>query len=593
MEKEDQRNLILALVLCFGLFMLYNVFVLEPQQKAAQQQRAVAAENQQEQSVSPTPTIRPRDEIVQTELTSNQRVVIDAPAIDGSINLKGARIDDVSLKNFYETIQDKEAQRAAGEIKLLSPEGAERAFYATVAWTTPTSTTDGIVWTQTNTGPLTPENPLKLNYTTEVTKIDRTIAIDNDYMFTVTDVLTNTSTTPITLTQQAQLRQRLLPEHTTTPVSEQQAHRGVLGVYGPDKNQQVNYHDLNQGKAVAKHVTGGWNALTTKYWMAATVPEQAEEVQMLAGTAKENGQTTFTAGYALTPYTIQPGAFVTKTSRIFAGAKRVSVLERYENEDKIPAFTDAVDWSWLFFITKPFFWLLKIFQGWFGSFGLAILALTVVVKTVFFPLQFGMYKSMSKMRLMQPEMKSIQDRFAADPQRMRQEQAKLWQREKINPLAGCLPIIPTMFVFYALFHTLAVTIEMRHTPFFGWIRDMSAPDPTTVFNLFGLIPWDPSSIPFIGGLLHVGVWPLLYGGTMVLLQGLSAPPADKMQRAIMRWIPLIFMVLFAGFAAGLVIYYVWSNLISVVQQYIIMRRTGVDTEFDKFISKYLAKKKPA
>ncbi|MEQ1610212.1 MAG: membrane protein insertase YidC, partial [Hyphomonadaceae bacterium] len=426
MEKEDQRNLILALVLCFGLFMLYNVFVLEPQQKAAQQQRAVAAEHQQEQAVSPTPTIRPRDEIVQAELTSNQRVVIDAPAIDGSINLKGARIDDVSLKNFYETIQDKEAQRAAGEIKLLSPDGAERAFYATVAWTTPTSTTDSIVWTQTNSGPLTPENPLKLNYTTDVTKIDRTIAIDNDYMFTVTDVLTNTSTTPITLTQQAQLRQRLLPEHTTTPVSEQQAHRGVLGVYGPDKNQQVNYHDLNQGKAVARHVTGGWNALTTKYWMATTIPEQAEEVQMLAGTAKENGQTTFTAGYALTPYTIQPGALVTKTTRIFAGAKRVSVLERYENEDKIPAFTDAVDWSWLFFITKPFFWLLKIFQGWFGSFGLAILALTVVVKTVFFPLQFGMYKSMSKMRLLQPEMKSIQDRFAADPQRMRQEQAKLW-----------------------------------------------------------------------------------------------------------------------------------------------------------------------
>ena len=253
-----------------------------------------------------------------------------------------------------------------------------------------------------------------------------------------------------------------------------------------EKNQQINYHDLSQGKAVSKIVTGGWNALTTKYWMAAVVPEQNEPVTMIANTISQNGQTVFRAGYALTDYVIQPGQSITKTSRIFAGAKRVDVLERYEKEDKIPSFTDAVDWSWLFFITKPFFWLLKIFQSWFGSFGLAILALTVVVKTVFFPLQFGMYKSMSKMRLLQPEMKSIQDRFAADPQRMRQEQAKLWQREKINPLAGCLPIIPTMFVFYALFHTLAVTIEMRHTPFFGWIRDMSAPDPTTVFNLFGL-----------------------------------------------------------------------------------------------------------
>lgn len=590
MEKEEQRNLILALVLCFGLFMLYNMFVLEPQQKAQQQQKAVAEQNAVEQQTSPTPTIRPRQEIVQAQLAANQRVVIDAPGIDGSISLQGSRIDDVSLKNFYETINDKEAQRAAGEIKLLSPEGTDRAFFATVAWTSPTSSTDTVAWTQTNTGPLTPENPLKLNYTAEVLKIDRTIAIDQDYMFTVTDVLTNTGTTPVTLTQQAQLRQRALAEHTTTPVSEQQAHRGVLGVYGPDKNQQVNYHDLNQGKAVSKHVTGGWNALTTKYWMAAAIPEQQEEVQMLAGTSKANGDTTFSAGYQLTPYTIQPGQPVTKTSRIFAGAKRVSVLERYENVDGIPAFTDAVDWSWLFFITKPFFWLLKIFQDWFGSFGLAILALTVVIKTVFFPLQFGMYKSMSKMRLLQPEMKSIQERFAADPQRMRQEQAKLFQREKVNPVAGCLPIIPTIFVFYALFHTLAVTIEMRHTPFYGWIRDMSAPDPTTIFNLFGLIPWNPASVPFIGGLLMIGVWPLLYGGTMVLLQGLSAPPADKMQRAIMRWIPLIFMVLFAGFASGLVIYYVWSNIISIIQQYIIMRRTGVETEFDKFFAKRFKKK---
>lgn len=593
MEKDDQRNLILALVLCFGLFMLYNMFVLEPQQKAAQEQAKVAQQNRVEQSVSNTPAIRPRAEIVQAELAANQRVVIDAPAIDGSISLKGSRIDDVSLKNFYETIQDKEAQRAAGEIKLLSPQGTERAFYATVAWTTPSSTTDDVVWTQTSTGPLTVENPLKLNYTTEAVKIDRTITIDADYMFLVSDVLTNTGTAPVTLTQQAQMRQRALQEHTTTPVSEQQAHRGVLGVYGAEKNQQMNYHDLNQGKAVNKHVTGGWNSLTTKYWMAATIPEQSEEVTMVGGTVKQNGETTFTAGYSLTPYVIEPGQSVTKTSRIFAGAKRVSVLERYENEDKIPSFTDAVDWSWLFFITKPFFWLLKIFQDWFGSFGLAILALTVVIKTLFFPLQLGMYKSMSKMRLLQPEMKSIQERFAADPQRMRQEQAKLWQREKINPVAGCLPMIPTMFVFYALFHTLAVTIEMRHTPFFGWIRDMSAPDPTTIFNLFGLIPWNPGAVPFIGGLLMVGVWPLAYGATMVALQGLSTPPTDQMQRQIMRFIPLIFMVLFAGFASGLVIYYVWSNIISIVQQYIIMRRTGVETEFDKFIAKRFGKKKPA
>jgi YidC/Oxa1 family membrane protein insertase len=592
MEQQDQRNMLLALVLCFGLFMVYNIFVLEPQQKAQQAAKAQAQENAIVQATSPTPQLRQRDEVVTAELASGQRVPVSAPAIEGSISLLGARIDDVSLKNYYETVQDKEAKNPKGEIKLLAPADTANAFYATVAWTTPTTTTDAVLWTQTSTGPLTVENPLKLSYATELVRIERTITVDADYMFTVGDVVTNTGTAPITLAQKTQIRQLMINDLINTPHAEAGAHRGALGVYGSDKNQQINYHDLNQGKAVSKSVTGGWNSLTTKYWMAAAIPEQNEEVQMIVGTEKLNGQTTFSAGYALTPYVIDPGKSITKQARIFAGAKRVNVLDRYEHDQAIPAFTDAVDWSFLFFITKPFFWLLKLLDSWIGAFGFAILALTVVVKTVFFPLQYNMYKSMSKMRLIQPEMKSIQERFAADPQRMRTEQAKLFQREKVNPLAGCLPLIPTMFVFWSLFHVLNVTIEMRHTPFVGWIRDMSAADPTTIFNLFGLIPWDPRSIPLIGGLLGIGFWPILYGLTMVGLQSLSAPPTDAMQRQIMRWIPLVFTVLFAGFAAGLVIYYVWSNVISIIQQYIIMRRTGVETEFDKFLAKRF-KKTPA
>ncbi|OYX49315.1 MAG: membrane protein insertase YidC [Alphaproteobacteria bacterium 32-64-14] len=595
MEQNDQRNILLALVLCFGLFMIYNWLVLDPQQKAAQAARQQAQQNAVTQAAAPAPTIRQREEVITGQLTAGTRVALDAKAIEGSISLLGARIDDVQLKGFYETIEDKEAKRPAGEIKLMAPEGTERAFYATVAWTTANTTTDDVVWTPTSTGPLTTTNPLTLTYATAVVKIDRKIEVDADYLFTVTDVVTNTGAEPVTLTQKAELRQRQTPDLVTTPHAETGAHRGALGVYGSEKNQMVNYNDLNQGKAVARNVTGGWNALTTKYWMAATIPEQAEEVQMQAGNEKLNGQTTFTAGYSLMPYVIQPSQSITKISRVFAGAKRVDVLERYENDGKapIPSFTDAVDWSFMFFITKPFFWLLKLLHGWLGAFGLAILALTIVVKTVFFPLQFNMYKSMSKMRLIQPELKGIQERFAADPQRLRQEQAKLMQREKVNPLAGCLPLIPTMFVFYALFHVLNVTIEMRHTPFVGWIRDMSAADPTSIFNLFGLIPWEPRSVPLIGGLLGIGFWPILYGATMFGLQSLSAPPGDKMQAAIMKWIPLLFTVLFAGFAAGLVIYYVWSNLISIIQQYIIMRRTGVETELDKWIKKRFGKKEAA
>ncbi len=591
MEQQEQRNLLLALALCFGLFMVYNIFVLEPQQKAQQAQRVQATENAQTQAQQAAPTIRPREEVVSSGLAAGQRAAIDAPSVEGSISLLGARIDDVSLKNFYETVEDKERKNPAGEIKLLAPAETDKSFYATVAWTTPSTTTDEVLWTQTSTGPLSVENPLTLTYAAAAVRIDRTVTIDADYMFTVSDVVTNTSTAPITLTQKASVRQLMLSD--TINSLEHGAHRGALGVYGSDKNQMINYNDLNNGKAVQRSVNAGWNSLTTKYWMAATIPEQGEEVQMIARSEKANGQTTFVAGYELSPYVIEAGQSITKSARIFAGAKRVGLLERYENKEGIPSFTDAVDWSFMFFITKPFFWLLMMLQNWFGYFAIAILVLTVIVKTVFFPLQYNMYKSMSKMRLLQPEMKNIQERFAADPQRMRAEQAKLFQREKVNPVAGCLPLIPTMFVFYALFHVLNVTIEMRHTPFVGWIRDMSAADPTSIFNLFGLIPWEPRSVPLIGGLLGLGVWPILYGITMVALQGLSAPPQDPMQRAIMRWLPLLFTVLFAGFAAGLVIYYVWSNIISVIQQYIIMRRTGVETEFDKLIAKYFGKKKPA
>ncbi len=597
MEKDDQRNLLLALVLCFALFMGYNMLVLEPQAKAAQesQARARAQTEQQVSDPSATVQIRTRDDLVAEELAAGTRVALEAPSVDGSLSLLGARVDDVSLKSYYETVQAKLAGHREAEVQLLSPQGTERAFYAVVAWTSGESSTENALWTQTSTGPLTQDNPLALTFSSAAARIDRTISVDGDYMFTVADTVTNTGAAPITLTQETAVRQRLTGD--TINSAEHGAHRGALGVYGSDTNQMINYKDLSQGKAVSRSVTGGWNSLTTKYWMAATIPEQGEEVQMIARSEKANGQTIFTAGYELTPYTIQPGQSITETARIFAGAKRVSLLDRYQKQMGIPAFTDAVDWSFLFFITKPFFYLLQLFQSWVGGFGIAILMLTVFVKALFFPLQFNMYKSMSKMRLVAPEMKSIQERFAADPQRMRQEQAKLFQREKVNPVAGCLPMIPQMFVFYALYHVLMVTIEMRHAPFPGvdwlpdtWIEDMSAPDPISIFNLFGLIPWNPASVPLIGNFLMIGPFALLYGLTMLALQGMSAPPTDPMQRAIMRWLPLVFTILFAGFAVGLVIYWVWSNIITTVQQYIIMRRTGVETEFDKFFKKRFGKK---
>jgi len=598
MEPADQRNMLLALVLCFGLFAAYQFFVTGPQQRALEQARA---RSQQQEVVaapsSPAQTVRPREDIIREDMAAKTRVAINAPSLNGSISLKGARIDDVSLEGFYETIEDKSKKREAGEVHVLAPAGTDRAFYAVMFWKSAAgSTTEDATWTQTSLGALTPSNPLKLSLALTGARIDRTITVDNDYMFSIADTFTNTSPAPVTVTPETYFRQRMEAEHLKPP---QGARAGVIGTFGEKKAQFTSYTDLNKGKGVVTDVNAGWVGLTTKYWMGAAIPQQGEPVQIRASVDKSNGDTVFSAGYSsATAYTIAPGQSVTETSRVFAGAKRVAVLDRYEHEGAIPAFTDAVDWGWLFFITKPFFWLLQTFQEWFGSFALAILALTVCVKTVFFPLQFNMYKSMSKMRKLQPQMKELQDRFAADQQRMRTEQAALFKREKVNPLAGCLPMIPQMFVFMALYQTLMVTIEMRHAPFVGWIKDMSAPDPTTIFNLFGLIPWDLGSLPVIGpvfavgGFLHIGIWPIAYGITMFALQSMSAPPTDPMQRAIIRWIPLIFLALFAGFAAGLVIYWVWSNFITLIQQYIIMRRTGVETEFDKLLKKYFSKKPP-
>ncbi len=592
MEKSDQRNLLLAFLLMFLVFALYSAFVLEPQQRErrAAQERA-QTEVATQAPLTPAQTIRPVDDVVAADTAQGVRVPLDAPAIDGSISLRGSRIDDVSLKGFYNSVQAKRAQDLSQEVQLMAPAGSDRAFYAVVNWIGASGLpTEDTVWMREGSGALTPLTPLRLSYISEGVRIAREIQIDADYMFTVVDTVTNTSDAAISVQPVAALRQLALEEHLKPSP---QAHAGVIGVYGDQKNQMRKYSDLSKGKGVLEEAQSGWIGLTTKYWMAAAVPEQGEPITLRASVDKANGLTTFQAGYTTSAYTIAPGQSVTKATRIYAGAKRVAVLENYQKDLGIPSFTDAVDWSWLWFITKPFFWLLQMFQGWFGSFALAILALTLVVKAVFFPLQYRMFQSMSKMRKLMPQMEEIKKRFGADRQRQQQEVMKLYQQEQVNPLAGSLPLIPQMFVFYALFHTLYVTIEMRHTPFYGWIQDMSAPDPTSIFNLFGLLPWNPAAFPLIGPFLMIGVWPLLYGITMFLLQSLSPPPPDPTQRMIMRWLPVVFLLFFATMPAGLVIYWVWSNIITLVQQYIIMRQTGVETEVDKYMKKLFSKKAAA
>ena len=608
MEKNDQQNFVLAIGLTLGIMLLAQIFLWGPSDEARraeiERQQAILAETAPAEEVEALP--RDREEVLaetfSAPATSDAdvtdaatagpagRINFDAPAIDGSIYLRGARIDDLSLKRHFVTVKREEEQ------PVFSPVGARDAWYAVHGWAGDERTNlpdENSVWSTNSTQTLTPDTPLTLRYDNGELAFLRTISVDENYMFTITDEVTNNSNRPAVIRPVAAVKQHGLPEGWKPFYI---LHEGAIGVFGAKLNQK-SYKDLDKGKQYKFDATGGWIGLTTKYWMAALIPDQTEPYAADARLVQSgNGiQGVYTARTEGTNRSIGAGETITHTSRLFAGAKRVEILEDYQkipatapNGDTlaaIPRFTDAVDWGNFWFFTKPFFWILNLFNNWLNSFGLAILALTVIVKLAFFPMQSKAYESMAKMRKLMPEMEKIKERFAADKQRQQKEILALYQREKANPFAGCLPLIPQMFVFYALYKTLFVTLEMRHEPFFGWINDLSAPDPTSLFNLFGLIPWDPSTVPLLGPVLAVGVWPLLYGVTMWALQSLSPPPPDPTQRMMMQYLPVIFTIIFAGFAAGLVIYWTWSNVLSIAQQWYIMRKNGVETPVDRWLAK--------
>ena len=341
--------------------------------------------------------------------------------------------------------------------------------------------------------------------------------------------------------------------------------------------------------------------MTDKYWLTAFIPEQDETFEAQFRTAERGGVRTFETAYQSRTWVIPAGRSATETVHLFAGAKRNEILTAYGEELGAPRMTDAIDWGMFWFLTKPFFTVLEFFYGLVHNFGVAILLLTVAVKLVLFPLANKAYASMSRMRMLQPKMEEIRERFKDDPAKQQQEIMAMYQREKVNPLAGCWPMLIQIPIFYSLYKVLTVTIEMRHAPFFGWIRDLSARDPSNVWNLFGLIPWDPATAPLVGGLIGVsshvggitlalGVLALLYGATMWLQTQMNPPPTDEMQRKIFGMMPILFTFIMAPFAAGLLIYWIWSNILTIIQQYVIMHRFKAENPIDTFIERLRQKK---
>jgi YidC/Oxa1 family membrane protein insertase len=475
---------------------------------------------------------------------------------------------------------------------LLSPSGSPEPFYAEFGWIadagkTKVPTADTL-WHQQVSGTLDVGSPVTLTFDNgEGLEFRRTISVDEKYLFTVKDDVNNKSAVPVTLYPYALVSRHGVP----VTLGYYILHEGMIGVL-EDKLQEVTYKTIDDKKTLAFDGPNGWLGITDKYWAAALLPETSAHLKAHFTAGALGNVKTYQTDYLLDAQTIAPGATGSADARLFAGAKEVVVVNDYEKKLNLNRFDLLIDWGWFYFITKPLFIVIDYLYRLVGNFGIAILLVTVAIKGIFFPLANKSYASMAKMKAVQPQMAELRARFPDDKAKQQQELMALYKREKINPLAGCLPIMIQIPVFFALYKVLFVTIEMRHAPFFGWIHDLASPDPTNVFTLFGLLHYDPTALPMVGHFLHLGVWPLIMGVTMWAQMKLNPAPPDPTQAMIFNWMPVIFTFMLATFPAGLVIYWAWNNTLSVIQQSVIMRKHGAKVELFDNVKALFGKKKP-
>src|SRR5215468_2169999 len=524
-------------------------------------------------------------------LAASPRVRIETPSLSGSISLRGARIDDLSLLKYRETVDPN-----SPPIVLLAPSGSPHPFYAEFGWSAPSGASvklpdSDTLWQQQGSGALSVGRPVTLAYDNgQGLQFRRTIAVDDKYLFTIKDEVINNGAAPVTLYPFGLISRHGTPQTLGYYI----LHEGLIGVFGDKGLQEETYADIEKKKDVYFNATDVWLGITDKYWAATLLPDTNAQVAAKFSTSTiGNNIKTYQSDYLGPAQTIAPGGAAAVNGRLFAGAKEVEVVDNYDKQLKLNRFELLIDWGWFYFITKPLFLAMDWIYRHVGNFGVAILIVTVIIKIFFFPLANKSYASMAKMKAVQPEMMAIRERFADDKVKQQQAMMELYRKEKINPAAGCLPILIQVPVFFALYKVLAVTIEMRHAPFFGWIHDLSGPDPSNVFTLFGLIPFDPTVVPMIGSFLHLGAWPLIMGVTMWVQMKLNPPPPDPTQQMMFNWMPVIFTFMLASFSAGLVIYWAWNNTLSVIQQSVIMRRHGAKIELFDNIKALFAKRKRA
>jgi YidC/Oxa1 family membrane protein insertase len=597
-DPGDQKNMLMAILLSVCVLLGWQYFYASPKvQQERDRQAAIEAQKKKAgpktggaQSGGSAPIVPGNTPVAgsppvpgggnvpvatsvsrQAALAKSKRVKIATPSLAGSFNLTSGRLDDIKLLKYRETLDN-----TSPNIVLFSPSHAPKPYFAEHGWVpgpgekvkVPGANTP---WQITSGNELTPTQPLELTWNNGGGLIfKRTIAVDGDYMFKISDTVENKSAKDVVLLPYARIYRYGKPDVQGFWVQ----HEGMIGFLGETKLQKLTYDDALEpgGNKTYKDTKGGWLGFTSKYWASALIPDQNKPylANMIAKAKSPTTSEYFQTDYLMPAVNIAAGGTHKVDQRLFVGAKKVGLINQYEEEGGVYEFNYLIDWGWFFFITKPLYTLLHWLYGMLGNFGVAILVVTVLVKAAFFWFANKSYESMAKMKKLQPEMTRLRDRYKDDKMQQQKELMELYKKEKINPMAGCLPVLVQIPVFFALYKVLFISIDMRHAPFFGWIQDLSAKDPTTLFNLFGLLPFDVPSF------LVVGIWPLVMGITMWIQMQLNPQQPDPVQQQIFNWMPVMFTFMLASFPAGLVIYWAWNNVLSLLQQSFIMKRQGVE-----------------
>ena len=585
----DQKRLILAIAISIMILFVFEIFWNQPIREAERARQAEiaaleeaerAAEAERQARAAPGGLEAQGEGARGSTTPADLRVRIDSPGLVGSINLTGARFDDLSLRNFRETVEADSPL-----VRLLMGRDTPTPYWVQFGWTAEGSVRVPDVNTrwQTSATVLTAGRPVTLSWDNgEGLLFELVIRVDEHFLFTVEQRVTSSTAEPVTLRPWGRVRR----EHTPQTAGNWLLHEGLVGVFGGRLTEQT-YTAARDEAAKGNSISfrhegrGGWGGFTDKYWLTALLPDQTRNAEFSFRVLQEGGQNRFQIDFLGDAKEVRTGLAEVTRSHLFAGAKLVSLLDRYEATLGVEGLDKAIDWGWFYFLTRPFFAALHWLSELTGNYGVAILIFTLFLKILFFPLANKSYKAMGKMKLLAPQMQELKDKFKDDPQKMQQEMMALYKREKVNPVSGCLPILIQIPVFFALYKVLFVTIEMRHAPFFGWIRDLSAQDPTNIFTLFGLIPWEPTVVPIIGPFLHLGIWPLLMGVTMYAQQKLNPAPPDPVQAKVFQFMPIVFTFMLGTFPVGLVIYWTWNNLLSIAQQWLMMRRVAQSPQMAK------------